>query len=34
MAEGFEKWVQTSEEISNPFMGKRMLACGSASTWR
>lgn len=31
MAQGYKKWVQTSEEISNPYMGSRMLACGSKS---
>lgn len=34
MAEGFQKWVQTSEKIANPYMGKRMLACGSSVAWR
>lgn len=34
MADGFQKWVQTNDKISNPYMGKRMLACGSAVAWR
>jgi membrane fusion protein, copper/silver efflux system len=33
MAPGYRKWIQTDAAISNPYMGKRMLECGSASTW-
>ncbi|NLE87940.1 MAG: DUF3347 domain-containing protein [Myxococcales bacterium] len=33
MATGYKKWVQTSEEISNPYMGKAMPACGAAAEW-
>ena len=33
MAVGYQKWVQTSTQISNPYMGAKMLACGMASTW-
>ena len=29
MAEGYKRWVQVSEEIANPYMGTKMLACGS-----
>ena len=28
MAEGFNKWIQTTHEMENPYMGSRMLACG------
>ena len=31
MASGYQKWIQTDSEISNPYMGSRMLTCGSAS---
>lgn len=33
MAQGYKKWVQTSEQISNPYMGMRMPGCGSQSKW-
>ena len=33
MASGYKKWVQTSEGISNPYMGKAMPACGAAAEW-
>lgn len=33
MAQGYKKWVQTREEISNPYMGKKMPGCGSKSQW-
>ena len=33
MAQGYKKWVQPAEEISNPYMGTRMLRCGSKSRW-
>jgi membrane fusion protein, copper/silver efflux system len=33
MAPAYKKWVQTSAEISNPYMGKKMLACGMESSW-
>jgi hypothetical protein len=29
MAKGYKKWVQTSEKVSNPYMGKTMGQCGS-----
>jgi len=29
MAEAYQLWVQTSEPMRNPYMGKRMLECGS-----
>ncbi len=33
MAGGFEKWVQRSPDLENPYMGPAMPTCGSASTW-
>lgn len=33
MVEGFNRWVQTSGEIMNPYMGPSMLRCGSESTF-
>ena len=33
MAEGYGKWVQRTDQISNPYFGKEMLECGSASKW-
>jgi hypothetical protein len=33
MAEGYQKWVQVSSEMANPYMGKKMLKCGSEATW-
>jgi hypothetical protein len=33
MAQGYEKWVQVSDEIENPYMGTEMLACGGKTTW-
>lgn len=32
MADGYGKWVQTSEEIDNPYMGTSMPACASPSS--
>ncbi len=29
MAEAYQLWVQTGEPMRNPYMGKRMLECGS-----
>lgn len=26
--EGYALWVQTAKEVSNPYMGKKMLRCG------
>lgn len=34
MAEGFNKWIQTTPELENPYMGKQMLTCGSRSEFR
>jgi len=33
MAHGYKKWVQTSAEIGNPYMGTKMPRCGSKSQW-
>ncbi len=33
MAQGYKKWVQPSEKVANPYMGKQMLECGSESKW-
>jgi len=29
MAQGYKKWVQVDSAMKNPYMGKRMLECGS-----
>jgi hypothetical protein len=29
MARGYQKWVQTGDDMANPYMGQRMLKCGS-----
>jgi hypothetical protein len=29
MARGYTKWVQVSEGVSNPYMGSKMLQCGT-----
>jgi hypothetical protein len=35
MARGYQRWVQTSAQMMNPYMGHRMLECGSAvDVWR
>lgn len=34
MVQGYKKWVQPSEDMANPYMGKKMLACGGESTWQ
>ncbi len=33
MAKGFNKWLQPSDRMENPYMGTKMLTCGSESTW-
>jgi hypothetical protein len=33
MAQGYKKWVQTSDRVSNPYMGSAMPECGSPSKW-
>jgi len=32
MAKGYKRWVQSDKELKNPYMGKKMLACGSEVT--
>lgn len=34
MTDGYKRWVQTSAEVSNPYMGKKMATCGTAVSWR
>jgi Cu(I)/Ag(I) efflux system membrane fusion protein len=34
MAQGYKKWIQPGESVSNPYMGKAMLECGSKSSWQ
>jgi hypothetical protein len=31
MAEGYSKWVQSDEKVSNPYMGREMLQCGKVA---
>jgi len=31
MAKGYDKWIQTSDKLENPYMGPKMLTCGSES---
>ena len=33
MAQGYEKWVQVTDSIENPYMGGSMLRCGGPSSW-
>lgn len=33
MVEGFNKWVQPTPDLANPYMGTRMLACGAETGW-
>lgn len=33
MTEGYGKWIQTTEKVSNPYMGSRMLECGAQVAW-
>jgi membrane fusion protein, copper/silver efflux system len=33
MVDGFNKWVQSHPSLENPYMGQRMLKCGSAVEW-
>ncbi len=33
MAKGYQKWVQNEEKMANPYMGTKMLECGSKSDW-
>lgn len=33
MAAGFEKWIQPTAELDNPYMGTAMPRCGTSSDW-
>lgn len=33
MAEGYAKWIQATDKVSNPYMGSRMLECGAKVAW-
>ncbi len=34
MAKSYPKWVQKSASVSNPYLGREMATCGTASEWR
>jgi len=34
MAKGYKKWIQPSDKLENPYMGKKMLACGGTTDWK
>ncbi|HEX8441708.1 efflux RND transporter periplasmic adaptor subunit [Archangium sp.] len=34
MEKGFNKWMQRTPGLENPYMGRRMLACGAESEWK
>jgi Cu(I)/Ag(I) efflux system membrane fusion protein len=35
MAKGYQRWIQVSPQMANPYMGKRMLECGSTlEAWK
>lgn len=33
MAKGFQKWIQKGSKLQNPYMGQKMISCGSRSDW-
>ncbi len=33
MAQDYKRWVQASDHIANPYMGKSMLECGASRAW-
>jgi hypothetical protein len=33
MAQEYDRWVQKSAKLANPYMGTRMLRCGSSTLW-
>lgn len=33
MTDGYNKWVQSSERLANPYQGAAMLTCGSELDW-
>ncbi len=34
MVDGVNQWLQREPKLENPYMGRRMLACGTSSEWR
>ncbi|NVI96728.1 efflux RND transporter periplasmic adaptor subunit [Myxococcus sp. AM009] len=34
MVDGVNQWLQREPQLENPYMGRRMLACGTTSEWR
>ncbi|MFP2963704.1 efflux RND transporter periplasmic adaptor subunit [Myxococcus sp. 1LA] len=34
MVDGVNQWLQREPKLENPYMGRRMLACGTPSEWR
>lgn len=34
MVDGVNQWLQREPKLENPYMGRRMLACGTPSDWR
>jgi len=34
MAKGYKKWVQPSDKLENPYMGKKMLTGGGKTDWK
>lgn len=33
MAKGYSKWIQSGDRLMNPYMGRKMLECGSEAEW-
>ncbi len=33
MASGYQKWVQVTDKLQNPYFGSQMLECGAGATW-
>lgn len=33
MAQGYQRWVQLDPAMMNPYMGKKMLQCGTTVSW-
>ncbi len=34
MAKGYQKWVQTTPTLQNPYFGEEMLTCGTSTSWQ
>ena len=34
MWDGFSRWIQPSDKLENPYMGQKMLTCGSEQPWK